>query len=128
MTRRSVSNCSGMSRSRGFMRRVSAARLLIRHWVGKLDRKREHDRRLFAKLDQSPVSLLLRRRVPVLGDLSVLDAEHVEPCRRVLLRRVLRVARFANETQDDQITVADHSDQRRLDPMLDGFRYGDLRK
>src|SRR4051812_44013521 len=58
------------------------------------------------------------RRVPVLRDLAVLDAEHVEPGGRVLLCSVLRIGVLAGEDQDHEVALRDDGHQRRLHARL----------
>jgi hypothetical protein len=64
----------------------------------------------------------------VFGDLAALEAEHVEPRGRVLLRRVLGVGAFAHETEHDEVALGDDRDQRRLDLRLDRLRSRQLRE
>src|SRR5262249_32746020 len=47
--------------------------------------------------------LLLGRDIPVLSDFAILDAEHVEPGRRVLLPFIRRIVHLAHERQRHKI-------------------------
>jgi len=69
---------------------------------------------------------LLLCGVPVLGDLTVLDAEHVEPGSRVRLRRVLRISKLPHEAEHDDIPFRRDGDKSGGHLGLDRLRLFEL--
>jgi len=69
---------------------------------------------------------LLLCGVPVLGDLPVLDAEHVEPGSRVRLRRVLRISKLPHEAEHDDIPFRRDGDKSGGHLGLDRLRLFEL--